>query len=441
MDRRHLHYAAQPAPRYTSYPAATHFQPLPAETHAAWLGALDSSAAVSLYLHIPYCREICLYCACHTFAARRQEVIDGYVDALIAEIDLVGGLSAARRVREIHWGGGTPNILSPADFDRIMDAVRARFDLSGLHEHAVEIDPRLLTTEQAEAFARGGVNRASFGVQDFNPHVQDAIGRVQPFEVVADSALKLETAGVRNLNFDLMYGLPQQTIADCEESVRLALSLAPDRLAIFGYAHVPWFKSRQKLIDAASLPDSETRLLQAEAMRAALLAAGYKAIGFDHFARPDDPLARAAESGDLKRNFQGYVDDPCTVLLGMGASAISTLPQGYAQNNPEPGAWTRAVLGGGLATLRGRALTDDDVMRRAMIEDVLCRFSLDLSRYGGAARFAPELSALAPLAADGLVAIEGDQLTIPLEARPLARLVAKAFDAYEVAAGKHSASV
>jgi oxygen-independent coproporphyrinogen III oxidase len=443
MDVSLLKYAEQNAPRYTSYPTAPHFEAAVDEAvYARWLGELAPDASLSLYLHTPYCREMCWYCGCHAFAARRDEPIASYVEALLAEIDLVAAATLARRVVEMHWGGGTPNILSPERFDALTARLRQRFELSAVERHAVEIDPRLLTAEQVAAFAGAGVNRVSLGVQDFDVNVQQAIGRVQPFALVEAAVRLLRAAGIEALSFDLMYGLPHQTRESVRRTAVLAASLEPARVSVFGYAHVPWFKSRQKLMDEAALPGAAERFELAETIRDGLVSAGYVAIGYDHYALPDDPIAAAVRAGGLTRNFQGFAETQCDALIGLGPSAISTLPRGYAQNQPEIGAWRKAVQAGGFASKRGRALSEDDRRRREIIMRLLCDFTLDLGPFGGARAFAAELGSLASLARDGLVRIAGDTVSIPDEKRAFARLVAQAFDAYcEAGAARHSRAV
>jgi oxygen-independent coproporphyrinogen III oxidase len=444
MDPRHIPYAQRNLPRYTSYPTAPHFTPaITGETLAGWLADIAAAQTpLSLYLHIPFCRDICWYCGCNTKAAQRAEPVIDYVAALRAEIALVAKIAGGSTVRRLHWGGGTPNILAPADFEAVFGSLDAAFDLAVLAEHAIEIDPRTLTAAQVDAYARFGVTRASLGVQDFNAHVQKAIGRIQPAETVARTVAMLRGSGVPQISFDLMYGLPHQGIDDARTSARIALEMAPDRLSVFGYAHVPWFKSRQRLIDADSLPGLETRNAQAEAIAEVLRDAGYVEVGLDHFARADDPLARAARTGALRRNFQGYVDDDCAALVGLGASAISSLPQGYAQNSAEVGQWSRTVRSGNLPIARGRALTPDDRVRREIIERLLCDFEVDLSPYGGASAFASELHDLEAAAADDLVVVRADTLAIPTPVRRLARVVASAFDTYhQQGPARHSRAV
>lgn len=443
MNPRLSPYAERTAPRYTSYPPATHFAPTVDDAvYGSWLGELPEDARLSLYLHVPYCRELCWYCGCHTVGTKRDEPIAEYAAFLLREIDLAAHALSAHKVAAIHWGGGTPNALPATAFARIVAQLGFWFDLDEMEEHAIEIDPRCLTAEQATQFAASGVTRASLGVQDLNPHVQRAMGRVQPLEQVASAVSMLRSAGVRQISMDLMYGLPGQTTEDVIRSAQLAAELGPDRVAMFGYAHVPWFKPRQRLIDAAQLPDARMRLGQAEAARRAWIAAGYEPVGFDHFARPNDALAEAARSGTARRSFQGYSLAEGDAIIGLGASAISTLPQGYAQNNPDIRSWRSAISRERFATVRGHALSEDDRRRAAIIDALLCSFTVDLGKYGGASAFAEELVALAPLAQDGLAMVDGDVLTIPEEARPLARLVAAAFDAYSRGgAGRHSPAV
>ncbi|WP_395646941.1 oxygen-independent coproporphyrinogen III oxidase [Terricaulis sp.] len=443
MDSRLLAYAERQAPRYTSYPTAPHFSAQTGDSAAQeWLSELDRDASLSLYLHVPFCRQLCWYCGCNTYAARRDEPVLDFVDTLLAEIDLVSSFSSAKRVTEIHWGGGTPNILSPEQFKRIAERLAQRFDLSDLAAHAIELDPRYVDAAKAEAYAAAGVNRVSFGVQDLNERVQQAIGRVQPLDIVARAVEFVRQAGIDEINVDLMYGLPHQTVDDLRNSIRLAAGLNPNRVALFGYAHVPWFKKRQRLIPEASLPGAGERFEQAAAAQSELETLGYVAIGLDHFALPADELARAAASGALRRSFQGYVVQEADAIVGLGPSAISTLPQGYAQNAPEPGAWAQAILQGKLATVRGHALSADDRIRRRLIEQIMCDFEGDLAPLGGAAACADELAALTPMLSDGMVRIEGDKVQLSPEAQPFCRLVGMAFDAYAArGAARHSRAV
>ncbi len=443
MDPRLLTHAERQAPRYTSYPSAPYFDAnVDSDRYTAWLGDLSADAELSLYLHVPYCRTLCWYCGCNTYAARRDEPVVDYVSTLLREIDLVAARTPARRVVEIHWGGGTPNILSADQFARIHRHLGFWFDIDAPARHAIEIDPRHLSVHHAAAYAQAGVNRVSLGVQDINAHVQRAIGRVQPFEIIQASVETLRQAGIGDISIDLMYGLPAQSVEDVLASIRGAVSLQPQRIALFGYAHVPWFKKRQRLIDEQKLPGAAERFDQAEAARAELSSLGYIAIGLDHFALPDDDLAVALRRGELHRSFQGYVTGGQTALIGFGPSAISTLPQGYAQNFSEPGAWAHAITLEKLPCARGHELDEDDRRRRALIEQIMCAFRADLAPLGGAKACAREIERLSPLIADGLVSIAGDTMMMADNAHPFCRLAAQAFDAYAMTApARHSRAV
>ncbi|MGO4525403.1 oxygen-independent coproporphyrinogen III oxidase [Microvirga sp. 2MCAF35] len=436
----------QRVPRYTSYPTAPYFKPdVSAETYASWLSELAPDRPVSLYLHVPFCAELCLYCGCNTAVTRSYKAVAAYVDCLEREIDLVARhLPGRMAVAHVHWGGGTPTILSPDDLRRISRHLDEAFEIRQDAEIAVEIDPRTITPEHVKALAASGLNRASLGVQDFDPRVQETIRRVQSFEQTARVASWLREAGVSGLNLDLMYGLPYQSVESVKRSVDLALKLDPDRIALFGYAHVPWMKRHQALLPEASLPDSVARVEQREAAAEAFIRAGYVQIGLDHFAKPGDPMAVRQRDGRLHRNFQGYTTDEATALIGFGTSSIGSLPQGYIQNAPTTVAYREAVLKGQLPIVRGVALSDDDRLRRAIIERLMCDFSVDLDEVASEFRsgtdgFAPEIDAIDDLARDGLVIRDGLTLSIPDEGRALVRNVCAVFDRYlESGAQRHS---
>ena len=440
--------AERSVPRYTSYPTAPHFNAaVDADVAAHWLAELAPEASLSLYLHIPYCRSICTYCGCHTKAARRDDPVEAYTQTLLAEIDVLARGTMARRVTHIHWGGGTPSLLGPERLIALVERIDDRFDLSAMVEHAIELDPRTVDAPLARALARCGVNRASLGVQDLNLHVQEAIGRVQPFEIVRDRVEMLRAEGIDAINLDLMYGLPKQTVADVERTADLAASLSPARLAIFGYAHVPWFKTHQRLIDAATLPGAGERLEQADAATRVLLAEGYEVIGLDHFARPDDPMAVAARTGTLRRNFQGYTTDVADALLGLGASSIGRLPRGYVQNAPDVGNWRRAVEAGRLSVVKGVAFSVEDHIRGSVIERLMCDFAVDFgsaaeSAYGHAEALDDAIPDLHALERDGVVEMDGRTVRLTPKGRPFMRLAAAAFDSYlRQGAARHSVAV
>lgn len=423
--------AEQSVPRYTSYPTAPHFgAAVGASTYAQWLAELEPAATLSLYLHVPYCAELCHYCGCHTKVVRRQEPIDAYAVLLAREIELLARPLADRPVTSIHWGGGTPSTLGPDHFEALCERIATALDWGHLAEHAIELDPRHVEAPLVAALARGGVERVSLGVQTFSPRIQEAIGRRQPYATVEAAVMLLRQAGIDNLNFDLMYGLPDQTEQDLHDTVVRAHALRPSRIALFGYAHVPWLKSHQRLIDVAALPGASERLAQAEAARGALIALGYVPIGLDHFARPDDSLAQAAAAGRLRRNFQGYTTDNADALIGLGASAIGRLPQGFVQNAPDVRGYARAIGAGEFAIVRGIALSDDDRVRGRIIERLMCDFTVDLNALAPAADLADAYASLEPLAHDELVRIEGPRLVVTEKGQPFVRLVAAAFDAY-----------
>ncbi len=436
----------QRVPRYTSYPTAPHFKPdITDRTYGSWLAELEQNQPLSLYLHVPFCAELCLYCGCNTAVTRSYKAIAAYVECLEREIEIVARhLPGRMAVSHIHWGGGTPTILSPGDLERISRRLGSAFDIRPGAEIAVEIDPRTITPEHVHALAAAGLGRASLGVQDFDPKVQETIRRVQSFEQTAQVAAWLRQAGVSGLNLDLMYGLPFQSIASVRRSVELALRLDPDRIALFGYAHVPWMKRHQALLPEAALPDAVARVEQREAAADAFIRAGYVQIGIDHFARPDDPMAIRHRAGRLHRNFQGYTTDEAEALIGFGTSAIGSLPQGYVQNAPTTVAYREAILAGRLPIVRGVALSEDDRLRRTIIERLMCDFSVDLHGlasefHRNAADFRHEIATIDELAADGLVVRDGLTLTIPDEGRALVRTVCAVFDRYlENGAQRHS---
>ncbi len=438
-----LALAERNVPRYTSYPTAPHFsKAVGPELYGEWLGKLPRDANLSIYIHVPFCTELCFYCGCHTKAVRKREPVDAYAQQLLDEIallDRVGG----RKLIHLHWGGGTPSILGPAWLEAIAAKLASRFDLSALKEHAIELDPRRIDRALVRSLAAIGVNRTSLGVQDVSPEVQRVIGRVQPFELVERAAEWLREANIANLNIDLMYGLPQQSVRDVARSAELAASLGPQRLALFGYAHVPWFKSHQKLIDEASLPGLAERLEQARVAGETLVSLGYEAVGLDHFALPADELCMAARERRLRRNFQGYTTDNADALIGLGASAIGRMPQGFVQNAPDLAGYSRVVAAGHFPIVKGLTLSDDDRLRSDIIERLMCDLELDLDRFGGgAAGFAGELAALAPLAEQGLLRIDASRITVTPAGRPYVRIAAAAFDTYLAASQKrHSVAV
>ena len=427
----------QRVPRYTSYPTAPHFHPgIGREAYGRWLAALGPDRPVSVYVHVPFCDSLCWFCGCHTKIVRRYEPVAAYLETLLQEAELVSSaIGSPVEVSHIHWGGGTPTILAAGDVLRLADKLRERFDVLDTAEFAVEIDPRELPRETIVALGRAGVNRASLGVQDVNPDVQRAVNRLQPIDVTRRAVEELRAVGVRGINIDLMYGLPHQTERHIQATIDAVLTLAPDRLSLFGYAHLPGFKTHQRMIEAAALPNGRQRWRQFISAAERLQAEGYVWIGLDHFALPGDPLAAAQAAGQLRRNFQGYTTDRADALIGLGASAIGEFPQGYVQNAVPIHAYRDSIARGQLPTARGFAISDEDRLRRHVIERLMCDLSVDVSEasrlFGRPAdHFAPELSALGELETAGMVEVDGSTVRIPRDARPLMRVPAAVFDAY-----------
>ncbi|MBN8945135.1 MAG: oxygen-independent coproporphyrinogen III oxidase [Rhizobiales bacterium] len=442
-----IELAGRAVPRYTSYPTAPHFHAgIDGLVYRQWLAQLSPCTSLSLYLHVPFCAAMCSYCGCHTKVVRRVEPVLRYRNQLTGEIDLVASATVARKVRHLHWGGGTPSMLGAEGLAAVIDRLALRFDLADDLEHAIELDPRHVSKALAADLRRLGVSRASLGVQDFNPHVQAAIGRVQPYAVAAAAVDALREAGIAAISFDLMYGLPGQSAEDVARTIERAVTLAPDRIALFGYAHVPWFKTHQRLIDEAALPDAATRLAQEARARGHLLAMGYEAVGLDHFALPGDAMARAARDKGLRRNFQGYATDSADALIGLGASAIGQLPQGFVQNATDLAGYGRAIEQGSPATTRGLRLSPEDRLRAKVIGDLMCAMTADLQEVADrfhvdATLFDEDIRRLAPLTDQGLVSWDGRRIGVPEAGRPYLRLVASAFDAHLAKAGRHSRAV
>ncbi|MDX8525984.1 oxygen-independent coproporphyrinogen III oxidase [Mesorhizobium sp. MSK_1335] len=434
-------------PRYTSYPTAPHFHPgVDAMTVRGWMDALEGDDEISLYLHIPYCDRLCWFCACHTKQTRHYAPVAAFLRSLHKEIETVGGL-ASGRVRAVHFGGGSPTMLKPDDILMLGKALRDRFDFLEDASLSVEIDPNDMDEGRLDAFAAIGMTRASLGVQDFDPKVQRAINREQSFALTRSVVDAVRARGVTSVNLDLLYGLPHQSCESVAATVAQALTLAPDRLALFGYAHVPWFKKHQTMIDEAWLPDSAARLAQSQLAARLIVDAGYDALGLDHFAKPRDALAIAARSGKIRRNFQGYTEDHCETLIGLGPSSISRFRQGYAQNIVATGEYEKVVNSGRLAIARGVEFSLDDLARSWLIERLMCSFTFSatdlVERFGAVGQtLLCEASRLAIGGAGQLLRLDGENFVVPEESRPLVRTVAAKFDKYlGNGTGRHSVAV
>lgn len=436
-------------PRYTSYPTAPHFhEGIDNGTYRRWLGELGHRNRISLYLHIPYCDRLCWFCACHTKHTLKYEPIAVYLEALKREIAAVGSLvSPDAVVSAVHFGGGSPTMLRPEDMVGLMDCLRRHFTFGLAPEISVEMDPNDLDESRYDALAVIGMTRASLGVQDFDDKVQKTINRIQTFEQTQSVVDAVRARGVHSVNCDILYGLPFQTCETLQQTVDQIISLDPDRIALFGYAHVPWMKKHQSLIPEQALPDIAERYRQMTMAAEMLGKAGYRAIGIDHFAKPADTLSRAVEAGELRRNFQGYTTDTADALIGLGASAIGRLPQGYVQNMVATGEYQRMVDEGGFAVLKGIELSEDDHLRSHVIERLMCDFSLDLGdlkrRFGKASHsVSMEAQLFAGGDRDGVVRMDGDVFAVTEAGKPFVRNIAATFDAYLGSGrGRHSVAV
>ena len=449
MKPQHLKYATTEVPRYTSYPTAAQFGELGEQQYRDWLGELRAEEPISLYVHVPFCHEMCWYCGCHTTIVSGYDRVGAYFKTLMQEVELLArALPHRAKISHLHFGGGTPTILSPEHFGRFMSQVGEHFEFLPHADLAVEMDPRTLTPEMVERLAASGINRASLGVQDFSPHVQANIHRIQPFYIVDRSVKWLRAAGINAINFDLMYGLPYQKLSDVERTVTRALSLQPDRIAMFGYAHVPWFKKHMQVISDESLPDTLERYAEAQLAADLMVQHGYEEIGFDHYAKPDDAMSIAARDGSLKRNFQGYTVDEADIMLGLGASSIGQMPQGYVQNAPRLNEWRDLVEAGRLTVMRGLAISEEDRFIRSAIEKIMTDLSFDMEEHCAAHGRPPDaldeaLAKLKELEEDGLVALDGRTFTVVQpQGRRFLRSIAASFDKYwKPGKAKHSKAV
>ena len=425
-------------PRYTSYP------PIP--SWSAGFGEAEYREAMSdlrrlpddpvaLYLHLPFCVARCWYCGCNATVTRHDHVQEAYLARMIREIGTVSdALGASRRLQEMHWGGGTPNFLSPTAMARLVEAVLERFSPLPGASMAIEVDPRVASVEQLGHLRALGFNRLSLGVQDFDPAVQRAIGREQSEAVIGQLREAARGLGFGSVNFDLIYGLPAQTETSFARTLERVVEMGPDRIACFGYAHVPWARPNQRRIDAAALPQRHARFSLFRLAVETLTGAGYRWIGLDHFARPADELTVALDEGRLRRNFMGYVPDPAPHLLGFGTSAIGEVDGRFVQNDPHLGGYQRAIDAGALPVVRGHVLTPEDRARRAAIERLLCTAELPYALLD-ALEDADEVSErYRQFENDGLIRFEPDRLVVTGTGRFFLRNLAMELDAYAAGA-------
>jgi len=428
-------YLARTAPRYTSYPSALAFTADVGPREAAEaLAGVEQYEPVSVYVHVPYCARLCWYCGCNMSVENRYARSAPYRRAIVAEIEAAGERLAGRGViTQVHFGGGTPNYLRAEHLGEIVDAVERSVGLTDAAPLAIEIDPRLVGEASVAELAAAGFSRMNIGVQDFDADVQAAINRVQDYPLVESVVAAMRCEGVDDLGLDLLYGLPRQTLSGFLDTADKTLALAPDRISLFGYAHIPDRLVHQRLIDADDLPDADGRLDLAEAAAERFVAAGYRRIGFDHFAMPGTAIAEADRAGRLNRNFQGFTEDPAETVLGFGPSAISCVGGLYVQNAKPVADYVRLIGSAGCAAVRGVRRTGRDRAVGDWLKDLLCGRPASLEGYfealgASAAERAAVVAAAAPLAEDGVIEIRDGCVVVPHAARPLLRAVAAAFD-------------
>ena len=439
LDAAFLSRHDRPGPRYTSYPTAVQFHDgFDASSYEAELQrAAHVAAPLSLYVHLPFCAERCLYCACNVVISRRPEIAEPYLERLLTEIDRVADrLGDRRRVAQLHLGGGTPTYYRPDQLARLMERLATRFDLEPEAEVAVEVDPRVTTHAHLDVLAGHGFNRMSLGVQDFDPKVQEAVRRVQSVAETEALMRHGRAHGFGSINVDLIYGLPHQTPASFRRTLDRVVELQPDRLAVYSFALVPWLKHHQKLLPQADLPEGLAKFELLAVARERLGAAGYRDIGMDHFALPDDELSRAQEEGRLWRNFMGYTTKRGLDTIGFGVSAIGALGGSYVQNHKKLNRYYEAIDAGRLPVERGLALTPDDEVRRDVIQSWMCQFLVDKAdvahRHGidFDAYFSAETAALRTLEREGFLTMNDEMLIGTRLGRAFPRNVAMVFDAY-----------
>jgi oxygen-independent coproporphyrinogen-3 oxidase len=431
----------RPGPRYTSYPTAVEFHDgFTAADYARRLALADARGdePLSVYTHIPFCVERCLFCACHVIASPLgARVTQPYLEHLFREIELVASaLPHRRRVAQYHWGGGTPTYLSVPEIHALLDHFERFFTFEPGAELAIEVDPRVTTSAQLSALRERGFNRISLGVQDLDDEVQEAIGRMQPVTVTAATVAQARRLGFRGINVDLIYGLPHQSVESFRATLDSVIALEPDRLAVYSFAFVPWLKGHQKKLERDVLPDRDTKIGLILEARERLLAAGYRAIGMDHFAKPDDELAHALDAGRLRRNFMGYTVQDASDMIGFGVSAIGLVEGAYVQNHKKLSGYYADLEAGRLPVERGYALGADDLLRADVIQSLMCEFAVDraaVERKHGVdfgAYFARELAAVETLAAEGLADVGPAGIRVTPLGELFVRNLAMCFDRY-----------
>ena len=441
FDARLIRRYDTAGPRYTSYPTAAQFHAgFGQEHHRAAARRSNEDfipAALSLYVHIPFCDTVCYYCACNKVITKNRKHAEPYLTALRREIETQGALfDRDRQVVQVHMGGGTPTFLSREQMTGLMSQLREHFSLvpDDAGEISIEVDPRTVSADDVAHLRHLGFNRISLGVQDFDPEVQRAVNRIQNEEQTLGAMDAARQQGFQSLSVDLIYGLPHQTVERFDRTLDKVIAARPNRLSLFNYAHLPQRFKVQRQIDAATLPSADEKLAILQQSISRLTGAGYVLIGMDHFSLPDDELARAQQAGSLHRNFQGYSTHADCDLIGLGASAISAIGGTYSQNLHTPDDYNRAVAAQGLATSRGLELDADDMLRREIIQDLMCHFELnheEISHAYGirfAEYFEPEMAALRRMADDGLLTVDDARIHVLPHGRLLIRNICMAFD-------------
>ena len=425
------------APRYTSYPTAPHFKDdISQEEFASWINSVKPDSKISLYIHIPFCSKICHYCGCHTKLTRNEDAIEQYVDFLIKEFELVASkLDNSVQINHIHFGGGTPTILAPKNFDKLINAINKNFKLSSDCETALEVDPRTITIDKVKSYSNCKINRVSFGIQDFNIDVQKAIHRVQPFELIEEVTNLFRANNIDAINFDLIYGLPKQNLKIIEENIDISLKLSPTRIAFFGYAHVPWMKKNMQLINDSDLPNQLERLKMFDLAYDKFQANGFFPIGLDHFARENDKMLTSYLEKNLHRNFQGYTTDNATTLIGFGVSSISYFDQGYVQNLTSIKQYKDHISNNKFTYQKSIKISNDDKIRREVINNIMCYLEVDLNliykKYGlSEDYFKNEILNLFPLIDDDLISFQDNLIKVNKKARQISRILSSIFDKY-----------
>ncbi len=424
-------------PRYTSYPPVPHFRSdFTADDYREAIVSSSRTDPISLYFHLPFCRTLCYYCGCNTVITSRPEIKENYLKALHTELQRTRSLMGNRKVAQMHWGGGTPNYFNREQLQRIVGWIHDHFDFTDDAEVSIELSPSEVEDGQLKMLRELGFNRVSFGVQDFDDRVQHAVNRVQPESVFRNIFAEARSLGFQSINIDLIYGLPYQTVDSYRHTIDSVLELAPDRMAVFSYAHVPWVKQHQSLLPADALPEALEKLLIFKNVVESFTEAGYTYIGLDHFARPEDELARALESRTLYRNFQGYTTKKGIEIFAFGITSISQLERVYVRNVRGLKEYRDMLEQGKLPVHDGYALSDDDVLRRDVIITLMCnghldfkafekQYNIDFRKY-----FAVSLQKLQPYIDDGLLLLREDSIEVPVLGRPIIRNMAMCFDAF-----------